>query len=230
MGRWRVKDVMTTEVASVTEDATFREIVDILAERRVTAVPVVDAERRVVGVVSEADLLHKMEFTGESMAARLFEGRRHRSARAKAAGDDARGLMTMPVTTVSERSSVVEAARLMDAERVKRLPVVDDDGRLIGIVSRGDLLKVFLQPDGQIRDEVIDRVFRRVLSVQPSTVTVEVHDGLVTLKGEMESRSLVETAVHLTRAVDGVVDVVDRLTYRHDDTVDRDAYRFAATP
>lgn len=230
MSQWKVQDVMTSEVASVPAHATFREIVDILADRHVSAVPVVDSERHVLGVVSEADLLHKMEFAGEWIGWRLFEGGRHRKARAKAVGDDAKGLMTVPATTVSAGTSLVEAARLMEAEQVKRLPVVDEDGRLIGIVSRADLIKVFLQPDGKIRDEVIERVFRRLLRIDPATVTVDVHDGLVTLDGTLESTSMVETAVHVTRAVDGVVDVVNRLTYERDDTADRNAYRFFATP
>lgn len=230
MSRFKVKDVMTTDVASVGDGAGFREIAEILAERQISAVPVVDASRRVVGVVSEADLLHKLEFAGESIAARLFEGRRHRRARTKAAGDDARGLMTTPALTVKVRTSLVEAARLMEAEGVKRLPVVDDDGHLIGIVSRADLLKVFVQPDQKIRDEVLEQVFGRALWIEPSKITVEVHDGLVTLDGELETKSQVTAAVHLTRAVDGVVDVVDRLTYRYDDTAERNAYRFAATP
>ncbi|HEX5995954.1 MAG TPA: CBS domain-containing protein [Jiangellales bacterium] len=230
MSRFKVKDVMTTDVASVGDGAGFREIAEILAERQISAVPVVDASRRVVGVVSEADLLHKLEFAGESIAARLFEGRRHRRARTKAAGDDAKGLMTTPALTVKVRTSLVEAARLMEAEGVKRLPVVDDEGHLIGIVSRADLLKVFVQPDQKIRDEVLEQVFGRALWLEPSKITVEVHDGLVTLDGELETKSQVTAAVHLTRAVDGVVDVVDRLTYRYDDTAERNAYRFAATP
>jgi CBS domain-containing protein len=217
MSRWKVADVMTTDVASVRESAPYREIVDVLATRGVSAVPVVDASNRVVGVVSEADLLHKVEFKGEPIAASLFERRRRRMARDKAGGESAGELMSTPAVTVPGRTPVVEAARLMEAERVKRLPVVDDLGRLVGIVSRRDLLSVFLQPDAATRDEIIDQVLKRVLWVDPHDVSVEVHDGVVILAGELERRSLVPIAVRLTREVDGVVDVVDHLTYRNDD-------------
>src|SRR6266542_2986367 len=111
--------------------------------------------------------------------------------------------MTEPAVTIMARTSVVEGARLMDSAEVKRLPVVDELGRLVGIVSRRDLLKVFLRPDFAIAEQV---------------VTVEVRDGVVTLNGQVERRSLIPVAVGLTAAVDGVIDVVSHLTYRHDDT------------
>jgi CBS-domain-containing membrane protein len=120
--------------------------------------------------------------------------------------------------TIGPDASVVEAARLMDRARVKRLPVVDADGELVGIVSRRDLLSVFLRLDEAIRGEVVDDVFRRVLFVEPPQVSVEVHDGVVTLAGELEQKGLVEIAERLCRAVDGVVDVVNRLRYRVDDS------------
>jgi CBS domain-containing protein len=105
----------------------------------------------------------------------------------------------------------------MDRRKVKRLPVVDADGRLVGIVSRRDLLRVFLQSDEAIRAEILDDVFHRVLWVEPPQVSVEVHDGVVTLAGQLEQRSLVEIAVRLTTAVGGVVGVENHLTYKTDD-------------
>jgi CBS domain-containing protein len=218
MSRWKVQDVMTTDVVSVHEEAGFKEIADLLITRGVSAVPVVNDLNYVVGVVSEADLLHKVEFSGEPVAARLFERRRQRTARSKAGGDDAAGIMTAPAVTTSADKKVVDAARLMEARQVKRLPVVDDEGRLVGIVSRRDLLKAFQQPDAAIRDEVVEQVLRRVLWVEPTEVHVQVQDGVVTLTGEMERKSTIDVAVALTRSVDGVVDVVDELTYHYDDT------------
>jgi CBS domain-containing protein len=221
MSRWRVTDVMTADVVSVHEDAGFKEIADILIGRGVSAVPVVSRHQNfVLGVVSEADLLHKVEFSGESLAARLFERRRHRTVREKASGDDARSIMTTPPVTTSPDTTVVDAARVMEARQVKRLPVVDDEGHLLGIVSRRDLLTAFLQPDAAIRDEVTEQVLRKVLWVEPSEVNVKVDDGVVTLTGALDRKSMVGVAIALTRAVDGVVDVVDELTYRYDDTAD----------
>jgi CBS-domain-containing membrane protein len=220
MSRWMVKDVMTTDVVSVHEDAGFKELADLLIGRGVSAVPVVSDLNYVVGVVSEADLLHKVEFSGKSVAARLFERRRQRTARAKAGGDDAGSIMTTPALTASADKKVVDAARIMEARQVKRLPVVDDEGRLIGIVSRRDLLKAFLLPDAAIRDEVVEQVLRWVLWVEPTEVHVQVHDGVVTLGGELDRKSTIEVALALTRGVDGVVDVIDKLTYRYDDTAD----------
>ncbi len=220
MGRWKVKDVMTTEVVSVHEDAGFKELADLLVGRGVSALPVVDDARYVVGVVSEADLLHKVEFSDESVATRLFERRRQRVARTKAGGDSAGLIMTSPAVTTTGETKVVDAARLMDARQVRRLPVVDGQGRLIGVVSRRDLLKAFLRPDQAIRDEVAVQVLRRVLWVEPSDVEVTVRGGVVTLTGEMDRKSTIEVVVESTRRVDGVVDVVNELTYRYDDTAD----------
>jgi CBS domain-containing protein len=230
MSRWKVKDVMTTDVVSVRESTGFKELVDVLSGRTVSALPVVDANNRVVGVVSEADLLHKVEFSRESIAAQLFESRRHRVAREKAGGDDAWALMTKPVVTTTPETAVVEAARLMEAKRVKRLPVVDDQSRLVGIVSRRDLLKAFLQPDEAICTTVREDVFRRAMWMDPGEVNVEVRDGVVTLSGELDRKSTVSVAVGMTRGVDGVVDVIDRLTFRHDDTADIRASRRMSPP
>jgi CBS domain-containing protein len=212
---------MTTDVASVHDDAGFKEIADVLIGRRVSAVPVVSRHYNfVLGVVSEADLLHKVEFSGESLAGRLFERRRHRAIREKAGGDDARSIMTSPAVTTSPDTKVVDAARVMEARQVKRLPVVDDEGHLVGIVSRRDLLKAFVQPDAAIRDEVKEQVLRKALCLEPWDVDVKVDDGVVTLTGALDRKSMVGVTIALTRGVDGVVDVVDKLKYRYDDTAD----------
>jgi CBS domain-containing protein len=121
MTRRMVGDVMTTDVVSVREDATFREIVDLLEGRDISAVPVVDWANLVVGVVSEADLLSKMEYAGDGIRRRLFEGHRIRDAREKAAGDLAQDLMTKPAVTVMPETTVVGAARLMDSVGVKQV-------------------------------------------------------------------------------------------------------------
>jgi CBS domain-containing protein len=213
----KVSDVMTTDVVSVREDATFREIVDLLESRGISAVPVVDWANLVVGVVSEADLLPKMEYAGGEVRRRLFAGHRVREAREKAAGDLAQDLMSKPAMTVMPETTVVHAARLMNAGGVKRLPVVNLAGRLIGIVSRRDLLKVFLRTDVAITDDVRQEL-ERVSGVDATVLTIETTEGIVTLAGKLDRRSLVPVAVRLAERVEGVVDVVDRLTFHTDDT------------
>jgi CBS domain-containing protein len=216
--RRRVQEVMTRNVATVGERAPFKQIVRTLAERRVSALPVLDAAGRVVGVVSEADLLHKEEFPPGAGGPRPLESRRRRMARAKAAAATAAELMTAPAVTVGSGATVAEAAKLLERHGIKRLPVVDDAGRLVGIASRVDLLKVFLRSDEDIRREVREDVLLHTMWVDPDAFTVEVRDGVVTLAGPLEFRSLVPIAVRLVHGVDGVVDVVDRLRFAVDDT------------
>jgi CBS-domain-containing membrane protein len=148
----------------------------------------------------------------------LFERRRRRAARVKANGDTAAELMTTPAITVGPDVTVVQAARLMDAERVKRLPVVGDQCRLLGIVARSDLLRIYLRPDEAIQEDVTDEVLAVGCGIEPSTVEAYVVDGIVTLRGRVERRSNAQAAVKLTRVVTGVVDVVDELSYEYDDT------------
>jgi CBS domain-containing protein len=217
-----VSDVMTTDVVSVREDTPFHEIAAALADCEISAVPVVDADRHVLGVVSEADLLLKFEQGSGTNGSRLFERRAHRDARHKADGRVARDLMTEPAITVPTGTVAKVAARLLESNGIKRMPVVDDFGRLVGIVSRHDLLRLFLRPDAEIRREVALEVLQHLLWIAPSEVRVGVDDGVVTLDGEVEQKSLVAIIVRLVRAVDGVVDVVDHLTYQFDDTTARD--------
>lgn len=217
MRNWRVDDVMTPAVVAVPESAPYRELVDLLVRNRFSAVPVVDDFHRVTGVVSEADLLRKIEYAGAEEP-RLFEGRRRRGDRAKAAGRTAGDLMSRPPVTAHTGTSIAAAARLMDDESVKRLPVVDDLGRLIGIVSRGDLLKVHLRPDDEILSDVQVGVLRGFLARESDVVTADVRDGVVTLTGRVGRWSTADSLNRLTRRVDGVVDVVDGVAYDYDDS------------
>lgn len=220
MRRWTAKDVMTENVVSITDTMPFKEIVELLAQHAVSAVPVVDADKKVIGVVSEADLLHKMEFTGLEPQLRILERKQRRMARAKAAGDVARDLMSSPAVTIAPDASLSEVAKVMDDEHVKRLPVVDDQGTLHGIVSRGDLLRVYLRSDDALQEEVREQVLRRTLWIDPKTMTVDVKDGVVTLGGTADRRTTAQIIVRLTETVDGVVEVVDKLAYDYDDTSD----------
>ncbi len=217
MGR-RVRDVMTQEVVTVDEHASFKDVAMLIAERRVSAVPVLDREGRVLGIVSEADLVLKEEYPEGPPEGRMFQSRRRRIAQAKAAGDTAAELMTAPAVTIGPDASVAEAARLLHRHGIKRLPVVDPAGPLLGIVSRADLLKVFLRSDPDIAREIRQQVLRRAMWMDPDTVAIDVRDGVVTLTGQLERRSLIPITVSLVRGLDGVVDVVDRLTFELDDT------------
>ncbi|GAA3340521.1 CBS domain-containing protein [Amorphoplanes nipponensis] len=216
MKTWNVDDVMTTAVVTVTPDAPYRRVVDVLVRNRFSAVPVVDEMLRVLGVVSEADLLRKIEYAGPDQP-RLFDSRRRRGARVKASARDAAALMSSPAVVVPTRTSLAAAARLMDREGVKRLPVVDDLGRLVGIVSRGDLLKAHLRPDDEIRADVESGVLPVFLADDAETVQVAVVEGVVALTGHVDRWSASDLVARMTRQVAGVVEVVNTLGYDYDD-------------
>jgi CBS domain-containing protein len=220
MSQQKVRNVMSTDAATVREGTPFKDVVRALAQRDVSAVPVVDREGHVLGVVSEADLLIKqgtqeIEFTRS--LANWWRGRRNiRRALAITAAQ----LMTKPAVTVTDKATVAGAARLMTQHNVKRLPVVDAGGKLVGIVSRKDVLTVFLRKDEDIREDIVERVFEHGIgiAVNPATVTVDVHDGEVTITGQLDLRSQLDLVEDMTRHIDGVVDVTVSMTYRHDDT------------
>jgi CBS domain-containing protein len=221
MRHLEVDDVMTRRVTTVQVGAPFKDVARLLAEHKISAVPVLDGDGTLVGIVSEADLLRKEQYHEDALPTRRrFGSRRERVLRAKALGDFAGDVMTAPAITIGPEATVVEAAKLMIKQNVKRLPVVDAVGCLVGIVSRADLLWVFLRPDDEIAEEIRYEVFARTLLQEP-TYTVAVTDGIVTLSGKLDSRSSVEIADRLVRAVDGVVDVVNGLTYRLDDSEKR---------
>jgi CBS domain-containing protein len=209
-----VKDVMTTRVIWVKQDATFREMAAALREYRVSAFPVVDDDRKVIGVVSEADLLNKEAFGDEPG---VISGILHRRDQAKARGITAGDLMTTAVVAVSPEDTVEHAAKLMHDRGVKRLPVTDESGHLVGIVSRADVLSVFDRTDAAICYEINHDVLT-------GEFQVTVIDGIVTLSGRPETSELGHEIVRRVRHVKGVVAVRDRLEYppaeRADDRYD----------
>lgn len=221
MSRWNVADVMTFGALSVQEDTPFKEIVDLMEAHGINAVPVVDGFDRVVGVVSSADLLPKIEFAGDDDHLRLFENRHIRQARGKAHATAAGELMNAPAVTVMGTTSLVAAARIMDAAGLKRLPVVDELGRLTGMVTRRDLLKVFLRSDTEIRREILNEALDGLVGVERSQLRVEVDDGVVTLLGEVERGSVIPSVIRQIERVDGVVDVVSHLSAAADDTAEQ---------
>jgi CBS domain-containing protein len=208
-----VKDVMTTPVIWVKQDASFRDMAIALRKYRVSAFPVLD-DGKVIGVVSEADMLAKEALDSEpegmpGMIVGLLRRREHKKARGTTAGD----LMTSPPVTVTPDDTIERAARLMYTRRVKRLPVVDADGHLVGIVSRVDLLTVFDRPDEEICREITDDIMLDQFLVDPNALQVTVKDGVVTLNGVPETSSVGHEIVRRVRHVQGVVAVRDRLDY-----------------
>lgn len=214
-----VRDVMVPGVVAAHEDAVFKEIVAAISRNRISAVPVVDSEHRVVGVVSEADLLARVTH------ARLSRPRGHRisaraETRAKAHGATARELMTAPAIVTTPDMPLGEAAWLVVTNRVRRLPVVDEEGRLVGIVSRGDLLAQFLRSDEEIRKDIVENVLVGSYVISAHEVEVTVTEGVVTLRGQVERKSVRNSLLNSVRSVTGVVDVDrTRLTYAVDDTI-----------
>jgi len=216
VGSWFVADVMTTDVISVYEDTPFKQIVDLFEAHSINAVPVIDRDRRVLGLVSSADLLPKIEFAADRNL-HLFGDRQHRLARDKAAGIAAADLMTAPATTIQPDATLVRAANLMEAGQRKRLPVVDRSGRLAGIVTRDDLLKVFLRGDDAIRQEVVNEVLGGLPDHDRNQITVEVDDGVVALQGKVDHPLLLAPVIETAEAVPGVVEVLSYVTTDEDD-------------
>ncbi|MFB7629394.1 CBS domain-containing protein [Streptomyces sp. NPDC056149] len=204
-GPHTVSDVMTQTVVAVGQAARFKEIVETMEQWKVSALPVLAGEGRVIGVVSEADLLPKEEFRNAEPD-RLEQRQRLGDLR-KAGGLTAGELMSAPALTVHADDTLAQAARTMVHKSVKRLPVVDGRGMLQGIVSRADLLKVFLRSDEELAEEVRTEIVDRLFTGSPKDVEVSVKDGVVALHGPIRDSALLPVVARLVRAVEGVVDV-----------------------
>ncbi|MER5600826.1 CBS domain-containing protein [Streptomyces sp. NPDC002265] len=205
-----VSDVMTRAVVAVGRDAPFKDIVRLMERWKVSALLVLEGEGRVIGVVSEADLLPKEEFR-DSVPDR-FTQRQRLSDLAKAGALTAEELMSSPTVTVHGNTTLAEAARIMARRNVKRLPVIDTEGRLDGVVSRSDLLKVFLRNDEDLTEEVRHEVVDRLFPLPADHIRVEVLEGVVTLTGWVDDAELIPVAERLARTVEGIVDVHCHLT------------------
>ncbi len=205
-GRWRVRDVMTTDTVTVDKRTTGITMARLMSEHHINALPVLTGGRRVAGVVSEADLLRTQQRPGGRRG--LF-GRRATYARPE--NYTAAQLMTSPAVTIHPDAPLAAAARRMTDNNFTLLPVVDVNGELIGVVSRRDLLRVFLRADEDIAAEV-RQVLADVLLIDPAAVTASVHDGLVTLAGQVGQDEMVAIAGRLASDVDGVLSIVNNLT------------------
>jgi CBS domain-containing protein len=207
-GIWRVIDVMATDVVTIDKHATYKQVARLLAENDLTAVPVVSSGGRVLGMVSEADVLRREEKSFSRLSAGLPRRSHHERLQAEAL--TAAELMSSPAVTIHPDAPLGAAARLMNGHHIRRLPVVNPAGELLGMVSRRDLLRVFLRPDTEIAGDVADAL-GRALTAGPVRVAVTVADGVVTLTGEVQKADMIAEAVRAASEVNGVVAVTSKL-------------------
>jgi CBS domain-containing protein len=213
-----VSDVMTSRVHVASPNAPFKQLVRLIEENRVSAIPIVNQEGVPLGIVSESDLLLKERLPELESSRDLFHVRKRSHDRAKAEGTVASEVMTSPAIVVASNTSLSEAARLMQEGNVRRLIVVDERGRIAGIVSRSDLLQVFLRTDDELREEIAGKLIPEILLSASDDVAVDVRWNIATLSGEVDRKSDGEILTRMTRDLDGVVGVVNQLRYRWDDT------------
>jgi CBS-domain-containing membrane protein len=210
----RVADVMTRDVVAVRTDASFKEIAAMLRSLQLSAFPVLDDDDKVIGVVSETDLLPKEALEAGFERHRGWRSaRRHRPELAKALGVTAADLMSRPPVTIGPYDLVSHAAHLMYDHRITRLPVVGAGGKLTGIISRSDVLSVFSRPDEEIRREITEKIIVREFRADPALVTVTVTDGVVTLASTPETAIIGHKIAGEVRHMEGVVAVRERVSH-----------------
>jgi CBS domain-containing protein len=201
---WSVKSVMTTHLVCLAPDTPFKECVDMIRLHRIGALPVVDDSGRLLGILSKSDLLRKAERSTDPD---------ERKATARTAGE----AMTRTVITSTEESSLTEAARLMHRAAIRHLPITDTDGKLVGMISRADLLKVFLRTDESIRHEITEVLLPRAFGIPSGGLEVEVREGIVHIGGEVESSGTARLIVAFIDRIEGVVGVESAVGHRRDD-------------
>lgn len=209
----RVTDVMVKAEGALREDMTFHEVARALVEEDVSSLPVVDGAGRVLGMVSEADLIVR----DESFGVPWLPGWTRRSIREKLHATTAKALMTSPAITVRPETELTQAALRMRKHAIKRLPVCDADQRLLGMLSRRDLLLEFVRPDQAIADDLTE--LWRDMSLPVNDPRSVVTDGVATIEGRLEHRVQAEETIRRVHEIPGIVDVIDRLTWDDPDDV-----------
>jgi CBS domain-containing protein len=218
MRRARVGDVMAQPVTTVSKTTPYKQIIATMIEHGISAVPVLDVAGHVGGIVTDADLVLKEADPDAGEKAPLVETPRRRREHRKTLGVTAAEVMSAPVVTALPSTTVEDAARIMHKSGVRRLPVIDAfSGRLLGIVSRSDLLRVYLRADEDIQAEIVTEVLPKLAGIDRRAVKVVVQDGVVTVNGHVERRFVIRGLVHALHHVDGVVAVDEHLNYTHDD-------------
>ena len=210
-----VSDVMTRQLITASPETTFKEAVRLLEDNRISGLPVVDRGGKLVGIVSEADLLNKAE--KREPDAYVLESRRHRLDRSRASALDVAAAMSRDIFSVHPDSPIALAAREMHSRGFRRLPVVDSEGRLVGIVSRGDVLKVFLRSDAELAAEVRGILDQAERAFGGSRLAAKVSGGVVDLDGTLRSKNQVDATVRAVAGVDGVIGIYSRIAFESDD-------------
>jgi CBS domain-containing protein len=214
----KVRELMTPHPLAVGSEAPLKDVAAILSEHHISGLPVISERLTVLGVVSEADILVKEQGPAPrhgGLFGWLLEGGRPDAAKlaARTSGE----AMTAPAITIGAEKQVSEAARLMTENSIKRLPVVDQDGRLVGIVTRSDLVTAFARPDAEIEHEIREGVVRQTLWIDDDKLDFRVERGEVTLSGQLERRADAELLPGFIARVPGVVSVQSNLTWEWDD-------------
>ena len=200
-----VVDLMTTEVIAESRDTGLREAARLMFRNRVSGLPITEPDGTLIGIITEADFLR-------------LEVERQEGARDQVVtvGE----VMSIGVVTIRPEMEIYEAAKIMAVQKVKRLPVVDDDNRLLGVISRADIVSIFTRPDDVIEDEIREGLLRRVLFIDPDDLGVSVTNGVVALSGEVGTRAEASMLEELTNRLDGVFGVETNLTWLHADVDD----------
>lgn len=212
----KVSELMATDVLTVGPQASLKEVARRMLEAGVSGLPVTSERGDLVGIITEADFVAGEADRRAGKRAgllRFFTEQPEVPAYERTVGD----VMTSEVVVISPEADHAEAARLMEQQRVKRLPVVDD-GQLVGLISRADMLKAFVRPDHEIIEEIQEKVMRKILWIDPNRAIVECVDGNVVLRGRLETRSDANLLVELTKRLDGVASVADHLQWDVDNT------------
>ena len=196
-----VVDLMTTEVIAVSRDTGLGEAARLMLRNQVSGLPIIEPDGTLAGIITEADFL-RLELERQ-------EGKRGQGGMV---GD----VMSRGVVTVKPEAEIYEAAKIMATQEVKRLPVVDDDDRLLGVISRADIVSLFTRPDDVIEDEIREDLIRRVLFIDPDGIKVDVANAVVKLSGEVATRSEAKMLEELTNRLDGVLRVESDLSWAGD--------------
>ncbi len=213
----RVLDLMSTELIRVRPETTLRDAARLMVEAKISGLPVTDDEGNLVGLVTESDFLRKEVDRGEIMDTGLL-GILFNNRDSLAEAETVEEVMATDLFTISPEATLVEAARAMTSHGIKRLPVVDREGKLIGVIARSDIVAAFTRPDELIEDELKEDVMRRLLFLDPGLVNIEVDGGVVRISGELPTRSDARLLEAMVQRTDGVIRAELDVTWKVDDT------------